>query len=289
MPKGLDMPRISLKAPDEVAEVGLVLLTKNGAKWLPELLSSLAEQSVKHSLKVAAIDSGSEDESMSLLSEAGLSVHKILPQDFSHSRTRNLGASGLGEVNYILYLSQDALPQQADWLEVMIQSLKANQDADAVSACEVTDTINPFAIGGVASHWLRCSLAKLEVKLSPDFLNLLSTVPEDKRRVLFPFTNVCALYRADALREYPFDESFAHSEDIAWLLEALRRGRSAIFTSKVTVLHSGEHSLQEAKLRRAQEGTASKRLFGVNPPKRFVRCWRLIVNCFRDLSAAVGS
>jgi glycosyltransferase involved in cell wall biosynthesis len=257
---------------NEYAEVGVVLLTKNGGRWLPLLLDCLNRQSLLHSLKVVVVDSGSQDETLSLLDSAGLTVVQIPPEEFSHSKTRNRAVALLGNVASVLFLSQDALPQEGDWLATMTGALNDNPEIDAISACEITDLKDPLAVGGVASHWIRCKMVKVDVPISPEFLSALHFVHPDKRRVFFPFTNVCALYRASVIREYPFNETFDHSEDIAWALASLKRGRSLLFTSRVTVLHPNHHSPKERSKRRLQEEIASERLFGVPRPSRLRRC-----------------
>jgi glycosyltransferase involved in cell wall biosynthesis len=270
-------------------QVGVALLTKNGGRWLPALLNSLRQQSETTSLRIAAIDSGSSDETLEILKNYGLDVKQIAPESFSHSRTRNEATRLLGDVQYILFVSQDALPLEADWLALMRDILASNQGIDAVSACEVTSANDLFAVGGVGSQWLKCKQIKIDIPIDPTFLERLPLVAPEKRRSLFPFTNVCALYRSSALNDYAFDESWESSEDIAWVIHALQRGRSVLFTSRVTVLHQGFHSNREYRAKRGQQQRASARLFGAPFESTFRRIVKALLSVFRELARELGA
>src|SRR5205085_4922348 len=84
----------------------VVIPVLNGERYLEEILEALARESVDETL---VIDSGSSDRSVAIARSAGASVLEILPAEFGHGRTRNLGAEHTsGEL--ICFLTQDATP-----------------------------------------------------------------------------------------------------------------------------------------------------------------------------------
>ena len=69
----------------------IILLVKNGERYLGELLDSVFAQRDAGSFEVIAIDSGSRDRSKEILRKFPLHLHEIPPQEFNHGGTRESG------------------------------------------------------------------------------------------------------------------------------------------------------------------------------------------------------
>jgi glycosyltransferase involved in cell wall biosynthesis len=109
----------------ERSSVSVVIPTLNAGDDLPVLLSSLKSQEGCESIQIIVVDSGSRDGTVELSRSYGANVIKIAPEDFSHSTARNLGAeSATG--NYLLFMTQDALPGSRHFLYEMIQVARAS-------------------------------------------------------------------------------------------------------------------------------------------------------------------
>ena len=114
--------------------VSVVIPTFNGAHELPQLLELLHNQNGINDLEIVVVDSGSKDGTDILAEQDGCKVIRIPQSEFSHSHARMLGATAAtGE--YLLFMTQDALPDRTDWVLRMLQPCLVS-DAAAVSCYE---------------------------------------------------------------------------------------------------------------------------------------------------------
>jgi rhamnosyltransferase len=89
-----------------------------GAGW-KTWLEAYRSQSVRATATII-IDSGSRDETVELARAAGLKVHCIPANEFSHSRTRQLGADLCPPCDVIVFLTQDAILADERALEELV-------------------------------------------------------------------------------------------------------------------------------------------------------------------------
>jgi rhamnosyltransferase len=102
-----------------VVKVSIVLLTKIGCASLEEVLRRVFAQEIEERFEVIAIDSGSIDNTKEILTGFPVSVEEIPPTTFNHGETRNLGAR-LSNGEYIVYLTQDATPQDGKCIDRLL-------------------------------------------------------------------------------------------------------------------------------------------------------------------------
>ena len=109
-----------------LARVSILLVTKNGARYLAEVLDGIRRQRGSFRVEeIIAVDSGSRDGSVEILRAAGAQVMTIPAAAFGHGKTRNLVASH-AHGDYLVFLTQDATPARADWLENLLAPLVAD-------------------------------------------------------------------------------------------------------------------------------------------------------------------
>ncbi len=114
--------------------VSAVIPTLNPGDELAVLLSALKSQEGIESVELIVVDSGSNDQTVKLSREYGAKVIEIAPEDFSHSKSRNLGAEHANG-HYLLFMTQDALPGSRHWLHEMISAARKYESV-AVSCAE---------------------------------------------------------------------------------------------------------------------------------------------------------
>lgn len=91
-----------------MSKLGLIVPTLNaGALW-HDWLAAYAQQTRKPDY-LLVIDSGSNDETVSLAREQGFSVKIISKNTFNHGGTRQMGITMMPEADIIVFLTQDAL------------------------------------------------------------------------------------------------------------------------------------------------------------------------------------
>src|SRR5258708_37428118 len=113
-----------------MAELSILLLTKDGARDLERLLPLLYGQKGVATFEVIAVDSGSTDGTLDILRRFPLRLVQIPSETFHHARTRNF-AAGLARGEILIFLSQDAIPASEVWLSTMISNF-ADPDVGAV-------------------------------------------------------------------------------------------------------------------------------------------------------------
>lgn len=102
---------------------------------LEKLLHSLKTQELCPPFEIVAIDSGSTDQSVSMMRASGVNLTEIPPEHFRFGTTRQLAFSKTrGSV--IVTLSQDAMPAGPGWLRAMTDPI-LDGSADIVQAEEL--------------------------------------------------------------------------------------------------------------------------------------------------------
>jgi len=105
----------------EMPELSILLLTKDGAADLEQLLPTLYGQKDVAAFEVVAVDSGSRDGTLDILRRFPVRLVQIPSETFHHARTRNLAAA-LATGDILIFVSQDAIPVSDIWLNTMVRN-----------------------------------------------------------------------------------------------------------------------------------------------------------------------
>lgn len=229
--------------------VSIIILTKNGGKYLRSLLEGLYKQRGIGRAEVIIIDSGSSDDSLDVI--AGFPdaiLHQILPAEFGHGRTRNLGAR-LARGEYLVYLPQDATPANPDWLAKLLRPFDdarvvgvygrqiARADASAMESYFLSRTYHDQAETKVLGREEDASLARCF------------------------FSTVSGAIRAATWKQHPFREDIIMSEDQAWASEVMRCGHAIAYAPGAEVLHSHQYSIASIFRRNFDSGYSIWQIF----------------------------
>lgn len=104
---------------DPKPDISIALLTCNAGDLLGRMLQAIRDQETDRHVEIVAVDSGSTDGTVERLREAGARVFEIPNEDFDFGATRDLVYQHTrGE--YVVNLSQDAVPKHGRWLENLI-------------------------------------------------------------------------------------------------------------------------------------------------------------------------
>ena len=107
-------------------DVSIVIPVKNGGELLDRVLAKVFEQKTQYQYEVICVDSGSTDGSLEIIKKYPCQLYEIPSQEFGHGKTRNYGA-GKGTGEFIVFLTQDALPADEHWLEHFINGLRSKE------------------------------------------------------------------------------------------------------------------------------------------------------------------
>jgi len=210
--------------------VSVVIPAKNGMSTLKPCLDGIFSQTLKDSIDVIVIDSGSTDGTLELLAQYPVKVHNLPPKDFNHGETRNLGVS-LAQGEFVLMTVQDATPADNRWIEKMLEHftdpLVAGVCGQQIVAHEHEK--NPL-------QWFRpASEAKpftVYFENPEDFTKL----PGKKQHEYCNWDDVNTMYRKSIKEKVPF-KKLMFSEDTLWAKDALAQGYKIVYDYRARVYH----------------------------------------------------
>ncbi len=238
-----------------MAEISIILLTKNGETYLEEVLGKLFTQEIEEEVEVIVIDSGSTDHTQQILSKFPIRLEEIPPATFNHGETRNLGAE-LSSGKYLVYLTQDATPFNEKWLVRLVSSLRED----------------PLVAGAFSSQHPRdqCHLMEKRQILQTELVsgktrrvNTAKGNPEyEKNRYPFIwFSNTSSCIRRKIWEQFPFARlDFAEDQD--WAQRVLEAGYKTVYVPDSIVIHSHHYRPIRNFRRHFEHARAMKEIFG---------------------------
>lgn len=247
-----------MSAEGKVPLVTVVILTKNGGSEFESCLSRVFAQRVDWPFEVIIIDSGSRDNTLEIARRFPTRLIQIKSEQFNHGETRNLGAKH-AKGQYIVFLTQDAIPCDENWLSALIANFTDKQVAGVFSRqipkrnCNIlTRRALESWVTGRRQRVVRFIRNKAEYeKLSPMEKYLLAT-----------FDNVSSCIRRSVWEQF----SFAHAsfgEDIEWSKTVLEAGYKIVYEPESKVSHSHNRSVLYEFKRTYVDHRNLNRLFGL--------------------------
>ena len=116
-------------------EVSIVILTKNVGSAFRQTLSQIFHQQTARRYEVIVVDSGSTDETLEIMKDFPVNKFNIPARGFNFGLTRDYGFS-LAAGEYIITLSQDAVPRDDQWMENMVTPFRSNPNLIAVQGTQ---------------------------------------------------------------------------------------------------------------------------------------------------------
>jgi rhamnosyltransferase len=234
-----------------MVETSIIILTKNAGERFEELMKRIGDQTYQD-FEILVIDSGSKDRTIEIAKKYGCRVYNIEPEEFHHSRTRNLGAE-LAEGSYLIYITQDALPIENNLVEKIIKPLENEE------------------IAGVYGRQIAYPDAKPMEKFFYSYFypetRKVITHTELKNLAEFYVSNVfisdvCSAMKKKVWKKIRFDESIIMAEDKKWAIDVLRDGYKLVYEPEAVVYHSHDYSIISAFKRRFDDGVAMRQICG---------------------------
>lgn len=220
-------------------DVTIVIPTKNAGKLLEQTLQMVFKQETEYEYEVVCVDSGSKDETLDIIKKYPCKLYEILPSEFGHGKTRNYGASkGNGE--YIVFITQDAVPATTTWLQNFIQAMKLDSEI----------------VGGFGIHYPYedCNIFdKRDLKIHFEGFGKENTIyyledreryerEEGYRHLLAFFSDNNSCIRRDIWEKYPYEDvNFA--EDQIWARQMIEKGFKKVYCPYAPVYHSHNFKL----------------------------------------------
>ncbi len=233
----------------------IILLTKNGGKDLDSCLSAIFFQNSSYGFEVIAIDSGSTDDTLKILNKFPVKIVNIRHEEFGHGKTRNLGAR-LAKGKYLIFITQDAIPFNEHWLEMLINGVTENgKVAGAYSRNIPKLGCNPFEERYIVKAWGE----KKEIK---SIKNNKYYKEHYKKAIFFSDTSSCI--RKDIWEKFPFNEDLVQTEDQDWSKRVLEGGYKIVYEPASMVFHSHNYPIKKLFSKYFDAGTAHWQIFKDN-------------------------
>ncbi len=246
---------ISLKSTGNKATV--IIPVKNGLPHFRQVCEALKRQKFAPGFEVICIDSGSTDASVSVAKSHGWRIEHIPPSEFGHGRTRNFAAT-LGNSEFIVFLTHDAIPANDLWLANLLQPLEEDPDIAGAFSRHVAHTdADPFVAWEIQQHFR--GLEEFPVVQITDRAAYDADI--GLQQIYHFFSDNSSALRRSVWAEFPLpDVQFA--EDQIWAKTIVEAGYKKAFAANSVVRHSHAFGPWDTLRRSFDESRAFHRLFG---------------------------
>ena len=223
-------------------DVSIIILTKDAGVNLPPLLERIFSQRFDGTYEVLAIDSGSKDDTLTVLRDFPVRLTEIKPEEFHHGKTRNLGAE-LANGRILVYITQDALPLRDDWLSRLTEDLKEPEVAMVVGRQIPWETTKPPERFFYFYYF-------------PEYkLEIVGNAPDYHRDNMF-ISDVNSAMKREVWQIFKFSEKVVLAEDKEIAKRLLRTGWKIIYRPDAAVYHAHNLNLRSILQRSVDSGMA---------------------------------
>lgn len=238
-----------------------MILTFEAGPGFDELLRRLFSQRTSFCYEVLVIDSGSTDGTVGLANRYGASVHRIDSSEFDHGATRNLGAS-LTSGRYVVFLVQDALPADDNWLAAMVDDLDADETVAGAYGRQIPRPGSSPLTRALMRDWPTFRLERREQFAGG--AGPYGSLSPATRRSLAVFDNVSSCVRRSVWEIFPFERT-GFGEDVRWGKAVVEAGYKIVYEPRSAVLHSHERGAIYDLRRHYADTLVLGELFGLYP------------------------
>lgn len=211
--------------------ISVIIPTRNAEDYIHGLLTSLRGQSITS--EIIVIDSSSSDTTVKIADSYGVKTKIIVKGNFDHGGTRNLAVThAMGDI--IVFLTQDALPEDKYFLENLIKPLEKPEIAAAYGR----------------------QVPKVDAKPTERFTRFFNypeaPLVKDKEDIsefgikTFFFSNVCSAIRKREFEELGgFTEKVIMNEDMLLASKLILSGYKIAYVPEAKVIHSHNYSWRQ--------------------------------------------
>ena len=212
------------------ASVSVIIPAKNAGEEFEHLLAVLREQKGFKGVEIVVVDSGSSDKTVETARLYGAKVIQILPENFSHSYARNLGADNASG-DYLFFTVQDALLPSHSFLFKLYTALR-NHGLSAVSCSEFPrEDSDLFYNVMIWNHYRFLGVDQgdriLEMPEKEDYISL---------RQNGQLSDIACLIPKEVFQKYKYRNDYA--EDLDFGIRLIRDGGRMALLSSVKIIHS---------------------------------------------------
>lgn len=211
-------------------KVSIIIPTLNAGEDFELLLKMLRNQKGFKEIEIIIVDSGSIDKTLEIAKSYNTKIIEILPEEFSHSYSRNLG-SEQATGDYLLFTVQDALPPTKTWLNRLMTVLQ-NEAVSAVSCAEIPrDNADLFYRVISWNHY-----KFLDVNNKDSIFSLPDEQNHINLRKNGQISDLACLIPSELFSQYKYRLSYAEDLDLG--IRLIKDGRKIAFLGTTRIIHS---------------------------------------------------
>ncbi|MEW9669200.1 glycosyltransferase family 2 protein [Ammoniphilus sp. 3BR4] len=218
--------------PEGETNISVVIPTYNALIYRFDiLLAMLKSQKGFQEIEVIVVDSGSSDGTVQTARKYGAKVINIPHEDFSHSYSRNRGGECTSH-NYILFITQDALPPTDSWLFELFSFMQKHK----VAAVSCSETPREDADLYSRVHSYRYYKKYLGVVKKYKIWSKPKKESYSRMRKRASISNIACLLKKEIFMEYHFRHDYAEDLDLG--LRLIRDGKKIALQNQFKIIHS---------------------------------------------------
>lgn len=211
--------------------ISAIIPTLNAGSQIGRIIQALREQSLQVE-EIIIVDSESEDRTVEICVNAGVSVRQIKRSDFNHGGTRD-EAFHTSNGEYVLFLTNDVEIADDQLVKRLWEKLQTDSQMAAVYGCQVArkdasymeTLVREYNYPKQAHVYTEKDISKYGIKT-------------------FFMSDVCAMYRRNCyLQIGGFERDIKTNEDMFFAARAIRAGYSIGYEPEAKVIHSHNFSL----------------------------------------------
>lgn len=210
--------------------VSVIIPTKDAGDDFGIILKMYRIQKGFENIEVIIVDSGSTDNTLKIAKEFNSKIITILPEEFSHSYARNLGAEN-ATGDFLLFTVQDALPPNEFWLSEMMSVMKSNK-VKAVSCAEYPRENADLFYRAIS--WNHYNF------LGVNSEDRIYQLPENPNYITFrqngQLSDLACLIPNEVFKKYKYRLNYAEDLDLG--IRLIKDGEKIAFLGSIRIIHS---------------------------------------------------
>ena len=265
-------------------EASIIIPTKNAGEIYEKVLDKVLSQKTTFEFEVIIIDSGSKDSTVTYTKEQAKQHNNIIlkeipASEFGHGKTRNLGAT-LANGEFLVFITQDALPYDDKWLDEMIKPFSLSEDIVGVFGKHLPyDECDIFEKHNLDVHFNNFGQGTVVYKMDD---KERYEKEEGYRHLLCFYSDNSSAMRKSIWSEIPYDDvDFA--EDQLWAKKIIELGYSKAYAANAVVYHSHNYSFKEMMKRSYDDHKGLYEIYKYKPVKNILLLpLTIIKHCVSD-------
>jgi len=211
----------------------VIILTRWPPADFEQTLEQIRTQKGINDPEIIIVNSGNFDLD-SLARKYKATVYNISPEQFDHATTRNYAAEKAGG-DYVIFMTDDAIPADQYLLHSMIDVLKSDRTIAAATARQIPRSdADLMYCQAMWHHYEKLGINRNRIVGSHD----LDKMSPAEKRAICQIDDVCSCFRRNVFLQYRYAKGLGYAEDLELGIRLVKDGFKIAQLFKTGVIHS---------------------------------------------------